>query len=77
MDNLFFSEFMPDADGEAVKVYLYGLMQCRYPAMGDVAVSDALHLSEGTVRAAFVYWQRERRGWLPAGACKPVLGRTE
>ena len=20
---------------------------------------------------------RERRGWLPAGACKPVLGRTE
>ena len=57
VDNLFFSEFMPDADGEAVKVYLYGLMQCRYPAMGDVAVSDALHLSEGTVRAAFVYWQ--------------------
>ena len=29
VDNLFFSEFMPDADGEAVKVYLYGLMQCQ------------------------------------------------
>ena len=57
VDNLFFSEFMPGADGEAVKVYLYGLMQCRYPSMGDVAVSEALNLPEGVVRAAFVYWQ--------------------
>ncbi|MBR0356120.1 MAG: DnaD domain protein [Clostridia bacterium] len=57
MDNLFFSEFMPDADGEAVKVYLYGLMQCRYPSMGDIPLSEALHLNEGKVRAAFVYWQ--------------------
>ena len=57
VDNLFFSEYMPDADGDAVKVYLYGLMQCRYPSMGDVAVSDALRISEGTVRTAFVYWQ--------------------
>ena len=57
VDNLFFSEYMPDADGDAVKVYLYGLMQCRFPSMGDVAVSDALHLPEGAVRTAFVYWQ--------------------
>ncbi|MBQ6867027.1 MAG: DnaD domain protein, partial [Clostridia bacterium] len=57
VDNLFFSEFMPDADGEAVKVYLYGLMQCRFPSMGDVALSEALNLPEGAVRAAFVYWQ--------------------
>jgi len=57
VDNLFFSEFMPDADGEAVKVYLYGLMQCRFPSMGDISVSEALSLSEGAVRAAFVYWQ--------------------
>ena len=57
VDNLFFSEFMPDADGEAVKVYLYGLMQCRYPSMGDVAISEALDLPEGAVLAAFVYWQ--------------------
>ena len=57
VDNLFFSEYMPDADGEAVKVYLYGLMQCRFPSMGDVALSEALNLPEGVVRAAFVYWQ--------------------
>ena len=57
VDNLFFSEYMPDADGEAVKVYLYGLMQCRFPAMGDMSVQEALRLSEGAVRAAFVYWQ--------------------
>ena len=57
VDNLFFSEYMPDADGEAVKVYLYGLMQCRFPSMGDVTLSEALNLPEGAVRAAFVYWQ--------------------
>ena len=57
VDNLFFSEFMPDADGECVKVYLYGLMQCRYPSMGDISISEALNLSEGAVQAAFVYWQ--------------------
>ena len=57
VDNLFFSEFMPDADGEWVKVYLYGLMQCRYPSMGDVPLSEALDLPEGAVLAAFVYWQ--------------------
>ena len=57
VDNLFFSEYMPDADGEAVKVYLYGLMQCRFPSMGDVALSEALNMPEGAVRAAFVYWQ--------------------
>ena len=57
VDNLFFSEYMPDADGEAVKVYLYGLMQCRYPSMGDVAIAEALNMPEGTVRTAFVYWQ--------------------
>ncbi len=57
VDNLFFSEFMPDADGEAVKVYLYGLMQCRYPSMGDMAIAEALNLPEGAVLAAFVYWQ--------------------
>ena len=57
VDNLFFSEFMPDADGECVKVYLYGLMQCRFPSMGDIGIGEALGLSEGAVRSAFVYWQ--------------------
>ena len=57
VDNLFFSEFMPDAEGDAVKVYLYGLMQCRYPSMGDVSIGEALSLPEGAVRTAFVYWQ--------------------
>ena len=57
VDNLFLSEFMPDADGDAVKVYLYGLMQCRYPSMAEVDLCEALSLPEGAVRTAFVYWQ--------------------
>ena len=36
--------------------------------LGDQAINAATSPMPGT---------RERRGWLPAGACKPVLGRTE
>ena len=57
VDNLFFLEYMPDADGMFVKVYLYGLMQCYHPSLNDVDVADALGLSDAQVRCAFVYWQ--------------------
>ena len=57
IDNLFFLEFMPDADGTFVKVYLYGLMQCYHPSLADADIAEALHLPEAQVRCAFVYWQ--------------------
>ncbi|MBQ1820074.1 MAG: DnaD domain protein [Clostridia bacterium] len=57
VDNLFFLEYMPDADGMFVKVYLYGLMQCYHASLSDTDVAEALGLSEAQIRCAFVYWQ--------------------
>ncbi|MCL2672693.1 MAG: DnaD domain protein [Clostridiales bacterium] len=57
VDNLFIAEYLPDADGTDVMVYLYGLMQCYHPAMRDVSVADALGLSPERVQLAFLYWQ--------------------
>ncbi len=57
IDNLFFLEYMPDADGTFVKVYLFGLMQCYHPSLNDTDLGAALGLTEAQVRCAFVYWQ--------------------
>lgn len=57
VDNLFFLEYMPDADGMFVKVYLYGLMQCYHPSLSDADVGEALGLTDAQIRCAFVYWQ--------------------
>ncbi len=56
IDNLFLSEFLPDADGDAVKVYLYGLMQCYHAGMRDVSIDEALTMSPSQVLCAFKYW---------------------
>lgn len=58
VDNLFLSEYLPDADGDAVKVYLYGLMQCYHSAV-DKPVNEALCLSHAQVICAFSYWQNK------------------
>lgn len=57
VDNLFFTVYMPEADGMFVKVYLYGLMQCYHSPLADDSISDMLGISESEVRCAFVYWQ--------------------
>ena len=57
IDNLFFLEYMPDADGMFVKVYLFGLMQCYHPSLNDTDLGAALGLTDAQVRCAFVYWQ--------------------
>lgn len=57
VDNLYFLEYMPEADGMFVKAYLYGLMQCYHPSLADADIGEALHMTEAQVRCAFVYWQ--------------------
>lgn len=59
VDNLFLLEYMPAADGTQLRVYLYGLMLCRYPAFSAVPMHEALGLSEQEVLDACAYWQRE------------------
>ena len=57
LDNSFIEEYLPDATGLQLKVYLYGLMQCQYPSL-DGSVWDALGITEQEAVEAFCYWQQ-------------------
>lgn len=59
VDNLFILEYMPGADGTQLRVYLLGLMLCRYPGFDSNTLSDTLAISEAEILAAFTYWQKE------------------
>ncbi|MDD3921335.1 MAG: DnaD domain protein, partial [Eubacteriales bacterium] len=68
VDNLFITEYMPRATGDQVRVYLYGLLLCRYPALmdglggsdaGKNEIAAALGMEPEAVEAAFLYWQNE------------------
>ncbi len=53
VENAFIADFMPRAEGEYVKVYLYGLMRCGEPSSGD---EDSPFDAE-TLARAYAYWQ--------------------
>lgn len=59
VDNAFIFEYMPEATGDAVKVYIYGLFLCKN-AEFNVSVkdfADSLKLTESEVKDAFSYWE--------------------
>lgn len=61
VDNLFILEHMPGAQGDHVKVYLYGLMQCYHPQDSSIEqMGQDLSMTEEEILAAYRYW--ERRG---------------
>ena len=62
VENQFILEYMPDARGDYVKVYLYGLMLCYHPEtdMSLAGMSRELNMTEDDVTAAFRYWERRR-----------------
>lgn len=59
IENVFIFEYMPDASGEAVKVYLYGLYLCQAApsSFGIDDLSSSLKLSKEDVKACFVFWE--------------------
>ena len=59
VDNLFIAEHLRHATGPQLQAYLYGLMQCHYPSMGEQPLSEALGLSDEAVAGAFQYWQEQ------------------
>lgn len=59
VDNRFLLEYLPHADGTAVKVYLYGLMQCAFSSTAEPDIAEALGLSAEAVTDAFRYWQTQ------------------
>jgi len=60
IENIFLMEHMPHAPGDYVRVYLYGLMLCRYPSEDASAesVARALGIKPEDVVDAFRYWER-------------------
>lgn len=58
IENLFINEFMPDAPGDYVKVYLIGIMCAEYGQEMDMRrVSLRLGLRQDEVEEAWIYWE--------------------
>ena len=62
VENQFILEYLPEAKGDYVKVYLYGLMRCYHPEddMSLARMCHELNMTEEDVTAAFRYWERRR-----------------
>ena len=75
VENHFILEYLPDAKGDYVKVYLYGLMRCYHPEddMSPERMARELNMTEDDVAAAFRYW--ERRGLVRRISDKPPRWR--
>ncbi|MBQ9272282.1 MAG: DnaD domain protein [Mogibacterium sp.] len=66
IENLVISEFLPDAPGDYVKVYLFGLMYASYGQDIDThKMAHRLGLSEEETEEAWIYW--ESRGLVKLG----------
>lgn len=62
IDNRFIRENLPDADGDKLKVYLYGLYLCSSPILADntvESVCNVLGMTESALADAFAYWRDE------------------
>lgn len=59
LENGFILEYLPQASGDAVKVYLYGLYLCANPQQNSDLkdIASALSLSEETVMDCFTFWE--------------------
>jgi hypothetical protein len=59
VENTFILEYLPVSDGNAVKVYLYGLFLCKNPD-NDLFIEDVatkLNLSKDEILSIFSYWE--------------------
>ena len=59
VDNKFITKYLPEADGFAVKVYLYGLYLCenRETDFSISSMAEVLNISEENIRQAFAFWE--------------------
>lgn len=57
VSNEFIDEYMAEANGEYIKVYLY-LLRHREESVTVVSIADALNHTEADVRRALCYWQK-------------------
>lgn len=62
VENAFITLFMPRANGDYVKVYLYGLKSCYSTdavPVDNASLSQELGITEADVRRAWEYWQEQ------------------
>lgn len=59
VDNKFITKYLPEADGFAVQVYLYGLYLCenRATEFGISSMAEVLKTTEENIRQAFAFWE--------------------
>ena len=59
IENKFITKYLPEADGFAVKVYLYGLYLCKKndPDFGVQSMAEVLKCSQQQVMDAFLFWE--------------------
>ena len=59
LDNKFITKYLPEADGFAVKVYLYGLYLCENASTDFTLASmaEVLKTSEADIERAFAFWE--------------------
>lgn len=58
VENLFISEYLPDAPGDYVKVFLFGLMYAQYEIKPDRSeLAKLLSLSVEEIAEAWIYWE--------------------
>lgn len=71
VENLFISEYLPEAPGEYVKVFLFGLMHAQYDMEPNRhELSKILGISADEIEEAWIYWESK-------GLVKIVRGRDE
>ena len=62
IDNIFINDYLPFAQAEFVKVYIYGLYKCNNASAFDntiEAFAKHLNMSEEDVIGAFEFWQKQ------------------
>ena len=58
IDNIFLSDFLPNSEGDYVKVYLYGLYKCQSGKDNDLdSFAKNLQMSQEDIISIFYYWQ--------------------
>ncbi len=62
VENLFITEYLPAADGDKVRVYLYGLYRSQFEQEGFSVpeMANTLSMEEGQVLSCLRYWERRR-----------------
>ena len=64
IENIFINEYIPEAKGDYVKVYLFGLKNSQNPELEPLSTGELariLDLTESDILKAFDYWNR--RSW--------------